>query len=345
MKVLTPADVSAGLPAAAAAAALLGKAGAAALLVLLFLAVTSACSAELIAVSSILTYDVYKAYVNPKATEEQILRVGHAGVAFYALVCGLAGVIFFYIGVSMGWLYTFMGVILGSGVAPIALCITWSKANKWGCIGGSVAGFVAGVIAWLVTTAKLNDNVINVVTSGGDYEMLAGNLASIGVGAIVAVVSSIIWPDNFDWETTRAINVPAPPPEKTEKDSDSDTPKKGSIAGDSYDVKEEADELDPVALAKAFRFATVSSVSLFIILILIIPLPLFFSSHIYGVGGLTGWVSIGIAWTFCSAIAVVIYPLYESRHALIQITTGIYKDIFTKGSGKYVDEPPKASAA
>lgn len=60
MKVLTPADVSAGLPAAAAAAALLGSAGAAALLVLLFLAVTSACSAELIAVSSILTYDIYK---------------------------------------------------------------------------------------------------------------------------------------------------------------------------------------------------------------------------------------------------------------------------------------------
>ena len=80
MKVLTPADVSAGLPASAAAAALLGKSGATAILILLFLAVTSACSAELIAVSSLLTYDVYKAYINPRATEEQILRVGHAGV-------------------------------------------------------------------------------------------------------------------------------------------------------------------------------------------------------------------------------------------------------------------------
>ncbi len=60
MRVLTPADVSAGLPASAAAAALLGKAGATIILILLFLAVTSASSAELIAVSSILTYDVYK---------------------------------------------------------------------------------------------------------------------------------------------------------------------------------------------------------------------------------------------------------------------------------------------
>ena len=60
MRVLSPADVSAGLPASAAAAAILGKSGAAALLVVLFLAVTSATSAELIAVSAVLTYDVYK---------------------------------------------------------------------------------------------------------------------------------------------------------------------------------------------------------------------------------------------------------------------------------------------
>jgi len=60
MRTLSKEDVSAGLPASAAATALLGKAGASILLVLLFLAVTSASSAELIAVSSILTYDVYK---------------------------------------------------------------------------------------------------------------------------------------------------------------------------------------------------------------------------------------------------------------------------------------------
>lgn len=58
-----------------------------------------------------------------------------------------------------------MGVILGSAVVPIALAITWKKANKWGCIGGSIAGFVVGIVAWLVTTATLNNNVINVTVS------------------------------------------------------------------------------------------------------------------------------------------------------------------------------------
>jgi Na+/proline symporter len=56
-----------------------------------------------------------------------------------------------------------MGVILGSAVVPIAFAITWSKANKNGCIWGSIAGFAAGVIAWLVTTSALNGGVINVV--------------------------------------------------------------------------------------------------------------------------------------------------------------------------------------
>lgn len=80
MRILTPADVSAGLPAPSAAAALLGKSGAAIMLVLLFLAVTSATSAELIAVSSILTYDVYKRYFKPDATEHEILRFSQFGV-------------------------------------------------------------------------------------------------------------------------------------------------------------------------------------------------------------------------------------------------------------------------
>ena len=129
-------------------------------------------------------------------------------VAAFGLAMFIFGVIFFYIGVSMGWLYvsrttlsfastqtlhfqTFMGVLLGSAVVPIALCTTWSKANKWGCISGAILGLIAGIIAWLVTTAKLNP-VITVETSGRDYEMLAGNLAAIGVGGIVSVVASYL---------------------------------------------------------------------------------------------------------------------------------------------------------
>jgi Na+/proline symporter len=356
MKDLSAADVSAGLPAAAAASALLGQAGAAALLVLLFLAVTSASSAEMIAVSSILTYDVYVKYINPRATEAQVLRMGHAMVAFFALCMSLAGLIFYFIGVSMGWLYTFMGVILGSAVVPIALAVTWSKANKNGCIWGSVIGFGTGIIAWLVTTSTLNNGAINVVTSGGDYEMLAGNLASIGVGGIIAVVTSYIWPDDFDFQSTRAINAPATirrvdqseVAQIDDKVADFDDEKKEPVAAKAQSVSDSTsevdDELDPVMLNKAFIFAAQASVALLLIMIILVPLPLFFAQTVYGVKGLTAWVVIGIIWTFLSAFCVVLYPLFESRAALIHIAKGMVKDVFAKGSGKFVAPREEVSA-
>ncbi|KAI0360713.1 urea transporter [Trametes cingulata] len=356
MRTLSPADVSAGLPASAAAAALLGKSGAAALLIVLFLAVTSATSAELIAVSSILTYDVYKKYFNPQATEAQILKMSHAMVALFAIVMGLLGVIFFYIGISMGWLYEFMGVVLGSAVVPIAMCITWSKANKWGSICGAISGFCVGIIVWLVTTSSLNGGELSVTTTGGDLEMLAGNLASIGVGGIVTVVTSLIWPDNFDFEATRAINRTSlhekDASQGSESIDDSASEKKRPTAEVTLQpvvsataaAEEEERELDPVALKKSFSIAAWASVILTLVMLIIIPLPLFFAQTVYGVGGLTAWVVIGMIWAFCSAIAVVLYPLWESRAALTLISRGVIKDIFTRGSGKFVEQPANPNA-
>ena len=211
-----------------------------------------------------------------------------------------------------------MGTLLGSAVVPIALCTTWSKANKWGCIIGAIFGLVAGIIAWLVTTAKIHKNVINVETTGGDYEMLAGNLAAIGVGGIISVVSSYLvsqfspslpgvmafftflsllfsfsnigfaqFPDDFNFDITRAINAPVhhheTKPTATTKEV---TPTEGGPSASIEKVPEEvekaagkedaqsvaessvqigitrAEELDPVALNKAFKFAAWSSVAL-----------------------------------------------------------------------------------
>lgn len=57
--------ITAGLVLPDACVTLLGQAGAWICLLLVFFAVTSAASAELIAVSSIVTYDIYRAYIRP----------------------------------------------------------------------------------------------------------------------------------------------------------------------------------------------------------------------------------------------------------------------------------------
>jgi hypothetical protein len=66
---------------------ILGPGGAFILLLQLFMAITSTGSAEIIAVSSILTYDIYYEYINPelKMRREKLRRI------FYTLVQRFAG--------------------------------------------------------------------------------------------------------------------------------------------------------------------------------------------------------------------------------------------------------------
>jgi Na+/proline symporter len=86
---LSEADIDAGLVLPTAATVLLGSGGAAATLLLVFMAVTSAMSAELIAVSSICTYDIYQTYINPGASGKMLIFVAHMCVIGYGFM--LAG--------------------------------------------------------------------------------------------------------------------------------------------------------------------------------------------------------------------------------------------------------------
>merc|ERR1719271_2061556 len=79
---ITSGDSGAGLTPARVLAKLLGAGGAFILLLQLFMAITSTGSAEIIAASSILTYDIYYEYVNPelKDRRQKLRRI------FYTIV-------------------------------------------------------------------------------------------------------------------------------------------------------------------------------------------------------------------------------------------------------------------
>ncbi|KZZ97920.1 Sodium/solute symporter [Ascosphaera apis ARSEF 7405] len=86
---MATADVTAGLALPFAAVKMLGSGGAAATLLLIFMAVTSAFSAELIAISSLFTYDIYQAYIHPKASGKTLVDQ-NAIAAALSPVLGLA---------------------------------------------------------------------------------------------------------------------------------------------------------------------------------------------------------------------------------------------------------------
>ena len=91
----------------------------------------SATSSELIAVSSIFTYDLYRTYFNPNASGKWLIWMSHTIVVAYALFIATFSVGLWYAGISMGYLYVMMGVIISSAVLPATLTLTWSGQNKW----------------------------------------------------------------------------------------------------------------------------------------------------------------------------------------------------------------------
>jgi hypothetical protein len=169
-------------------------------------AVTSAGSSELIAVSSLCTYDIYRTYINPNASGKKILRVSRAVVLGFGCFMGLLAVILNKAGVSLGWMYLATGILIGSAVLPIAFMLLWRKANAIGAILGTIIGCVLGVITWLVVT-KVEYGRINLDTTGRNAPMLAGNLVSVLTGGAIHAVCSFLWPQDYDWDTTKQITM------------------------------------------------------------------------------------------------------------------------------------------
>jgi Na+/proline symporter len=66
------------------------------------MAVTSAASAELTAVSSIVTYDIYRTYFNPQATYSDVVRMSYYSTAGFGIIMGVLAVILNAIGISLG---------------------------------------------------------------------------------------------------------------------------------------------------------------------------------------------------------------------------------------------------
>lgn len=86
-------ESNAGLVPPAVATVLMGAGGGFLLVFQLWMAVTASGSAEQIAVSSLISYDVYRTYINKKATGKQIIFMSRVVVLAYGVLSGILAII------------------------------------------------------------------------------------------------------------------------------------------------------------------------------------------------------------------------------------------------------------
>ena len=203
---ISSAEAGSGLVPPAVATHLFGSFGSVMMAVMLFMAITSTGSAEGIAVSSLVTYDIYKTYINPQCTGKQALMISKVVVVVFGLLMGGLGVALNYMGLNLGWVYQFMGNAIGSAVVPLWNLLMWKKANATGAIVAAWGGMILALATWLIV-CQAEFGEITVDNLGTLNPNLAGNIVALGSSGLIHAIFSFINPQNYDFESMGKIEM------------------------------------------------------------------------------------------------------------------------------------------
>jgi len=299
---LTAQQAQMGLVVPAAATALMGEVGAIMVLTMLFMAVTSAGSAELIAVSSLVTYDLYRTYSNPTATGKQLVKVSRATIVAFGLGMGGLAVVLLGMGLSLGFVYLAMGILIGSAVVPIALTILWKRTNRVAATAGAIIGLIISTSTWVAVAASLPEygGVVDLASLGHNYSMLFANIAGIISGGVIAIIGSLAVKSTFNW---------------------SDLKDKITLVEMSAAAAAEVTE-DEETLKKAFKFSVRGGGLMTLILIIVWPMPLIASGYVFELGSYGVWVAISVIWVSVASAFIIFLPIIEARHGIAKVLRG-----------------------
>ncbi len=309
---LTPLEISSGLVAPLAAAHILGDVGAILMLTVLFTAVTAAGSAQLISVSSLITYDVFRTYVKPSSTGRQLMKISRYSILGFGLGMGVLASLLFMSEISLQYVYLAMGVLIGSAVAPISLAILWKNTNRYAATTAAIIGLGCGVSVWL-GYAYSTSGELSLASTSDMFALLAGNLASILTSLAITVIGSLFRPENFNFSKL----------------------KHEIFVVDETIRKRLEKETNEESLKKASRFSKLYGLSLTLILVVVWPIPLFFSNYVFTATVYHVWIWVAILWAVAAASMIWILPIIQSRDGISHVVRNIVTSSKPRKTDKY----------
>ncbi|KAJ6076108.1 hypothetical protein N7499_008089 [Penicillium canescens] len=343
---LTSTEVSMGMVMPYTIKALIGDKGIIGFFFLLFMALTSTISSSMIAVSSILSYDLYKTYLNPKVTDKQLVRVSHLTVVIHGVFITGISIAMNYGGANMTWINYLRPIISCPGILPLIFTLFWSRQTRLAAIVSPVLGFFTGLAVWLAT-AKSMYGAVDIAATSNNYPALYAAIASFFSPALYSVILSLYRPSTFDWREFLRIELADEAQihaasdtstlnESSEEDQTDEKRVTGSreecsvgyfIAGSveiSLDnIQHPFDDATLKELYRWLKIACYMFVAIVLVTFVAWPLPLY-RDYIFTKPFFAGWVTVSIIWQFGAFGAVVIYPLYDGRREIATGTRGIW---------------------
>lgn len=306
---ISSAEAGAGLVPPAVATHLFGKFGSVMMATMLFMAITSTGSAEGIAVSSLVTYDVYKTYINPKCTGKQALFISKVVIVIFGLSMGALGVALNHMGLNLGWVYQFMGNAIGSAVIPLWNMLMWKDANAIGAVVAAWGGMVLALSTWLIV-CQAEFGEITIDNLGTLNPNLAGNIVALASSGIIHAAFSFVWPQNYDFESMGKIEL----------------------------LEDDKSGLDEVDYTTEFLDAAKSWIQKWgwgfsIVMVIVWPL-LSIPAGVFTKDYFAFWVFISMAWSFVATFVIITLPIHESLESI----TGVFLFLVGKKKAKCTEK-------
>lgn len=293
---LTESEIGLGLVAPTAAANLMGDLGAILLLTIIFTAVTAAGSSQLVSVSSLVTYDVFRTYLKPSSTGRQLIKISRFTILGFGMGMGLLASLLFHSGFSLQYVYLMMGILIGSAVAPISFAILWKKTNRYAATGAAVVGLICGVSSWLLSANYLYGE-ITLASTGNLIPLLVGNLVSILVSLGITLIGSMIKPESFDFEVMK---------------------QKILLVDDKVRSMLKKDTNEEFLL-RSLKFCKRAGFSISIFLVIVWPASFYLTEFVFEEQSFHLWIWLAIIWAFGAAGIVIFLPLIEARKSIWEI--------------------------
>ena len=289
-------EIGLGLVAPTAAANLMGDFGAILFLTIIFTAVTAAGSSQLVSVSSLVTYDVFRTYLKPSSTGRELIKISRFTILAFGIGMGILASLLFHSGFSLQYVYLMMGVLIGSAVAPISFAILWKKTNRYAATSAAIVGLVCGVTTWF-GSANLIFGEITLSSTGNLIPLLIGNVISISTSLGITVIGSLIKPEFFDFHLMK---------------------QKILVVDDKIRsmLKHDTDE---EFLKRSLKFCKRTGFSISVFLVVIWPASFYLTGLVFDEQVFHIWIWLAMVWAFGAAGIIIFLPLIEARKSIYEI--------------------------
>lgn len=337
--------------------ALIGSKGVVAFFVLLFMALTSTVSSSMIAVGSILSFDIYKTYINPQASDRKLIRASHLAVVFHGIFITAFSIALNYGGANMTWIGYFRPILTGPGILPLIFSLTWRRQTRLAAILAPILGLATGVGVWL-GTAKSIYGEINLLTTEEQAPSLYGSMAAFFSPGLYSILISLYKPEKFDWrEFLRVELMEKPSQDEYNTASTKATEQTEVVSSDKGDIPEKTVAISPSSnntsttpspaqstislddlrhpfegsvlqeLCRWYRLAWIMWIALVLLTFVLWPMPLY-RDYVFTKSFFSGWTTVAIIWQFFAFGAVVVFPLYDGKYEIAKGARGVHKSVW-----------------